>query len=37
MESQQLVPVPCPNCGESLTLLVDASMVLEEYTEDCEV
>jgi hypothetical protein len=27
----------CPYCGESITLLIDASCTEQEYVEDCEV
>ena len=27
----------CPYCGETIELLVDASMVDEPYIEDCQV
>ena len=29
--------VQCPYCWERFTLLVDASIELQEYVEDCEV
>ena len=29
--------VQCPYCWEIFSLLVDASVALQEYTEDCEV
>ena len=29
--------VQCPYCWEVFFLLVDASVALQEYTEDCEV
>ena len=27
----------CPYCGESISILVDASLDYQEYVEDCEV
>lgn len=30
-------PVQCPYCWERFSLLVDASIELQEYVEDCEV
>ncbi len=27
----------CPNCGESITLLLDLSVDEQDYIEDCEV
>jgi transcription elongation factor Elf1 len=29
--------VTCPFCGETITLLVDASAGTQEYIEDCQV
>lgn len=29
--------VQCPYCGESITLLVDASAGAQQYIEDCQV
>lgn len=31
------VPVQCPFCWETFSLLVDASVETQEYVEDCEV
>ncbi|MEM7561848.1 MAG: CPXCG motif-containing cysteine-rich protein [Pseudomonadota bacterium] len=31
------VPVQCPYCWEKFILLVDASVELQEYVEDCEI
>jgi hypothetical protein len=31
------VAVQCPYCWEQITLLVDGSIEIQEYTEDCEV
>ncbi len=31
------VAVQCPYCWEEITLLVDASIEMQEYVEDCEV
>lgn len=30
-------PIGCPNCGESITLLVDPSIAEQAYVEDCPV
>lgn len=30
-------PVGCPFCGETITLLVDASAGSQTYIEDCQV
>ena len=27
----------CPYCGESISILVDATLEAQEYVEDCEV
>jgi len=27
----------CPYCWEQITVLIDASVEMQEYTEDCEV
>ena len=29
--------VQCPHCWEQFTLLVDTSVELQEYVEDCEI
>jgi len=29
--------IPCPYCGEDITLLIDASGGDQTYTEDCQV
>ena len=34
MDSQ---PVRCPYCGEWLEVLIDPSVRLQEYVEDCQV
>jgi len=31
------VALQCPYCWERITLLVDASIEMQEYIEDCEV
>jgi len=31
------VAVQCPYCWEKITLLVDASIEMQDYVEDCEV
>jgi len=31
------VAVQCPYCWEKISLLVDASIEMQEYIEDCEV
>lgn len=31
------VEVQCPYCWEQITLLVDGSIEMQEYIEDCEV
>ena len=31
------VAVQCPYCWEEITLLIDASIEMQEYVEDCEV
>ena len=27
----------CPHCGESISVLLDLSVLIQEYIEDCEV
>ena len=27
----------CPYCGENISLLIDDTLLTQEYTEDCEV
>lgn len=34
---QEEVPFQCPHCGAAITVLVDCSVVSQEYIEDCEV
>ena len=29
--------ITCPYCGESIELLIDCSISVQEYIEDCEV
>ena len=31
------VAVQCPYCWEEITLLIDASIEMQDYVEDCEV
>ena len=31
------VALQCPYCWERITLLIDASIESQEYTEDCEI
>ena len=33
----QEAPTPCPYCGETITLLVDTSVLPQDYIEDCHV
>jgi len=35
--SLQGVWISCPSCGQSVELLVDCSVDVQEYVEDCEV
>jgi hypothetical protein len=30
-------PISCPYCGEIITILVDHSLLEQEYVEDCQV
>jgi len=30
-------PFDCPYCGEPITMLLDLSVTVQEYVEDCEV
>lgn len=32
-----VVEIPCPYCGESIALAVDASAGAQAYVEDCQV
>ena len=34
LEEDQIV---CPNCGERITIVIDASISEQNYTEDCFV
>ena len=29
--------ISCPNCGERISVLVDTSVLQQQYVEDCEV
>ena len=31
------IDISCAYCGETITILVDASVGSQEYTEDCQV
>jgi hypothetical protein len=31
------VAISCPGCGESITLLIDLSVMDQKYIEDCQV
>jgi len=31
------VEIQCPNCWESITVLIDCSVETQEYIEDCQV
>lgn len=33
----QSLPVECPYCGESIDIVVDASIEQQQYIEDCSV
>ena len=37
MIQQDEVEIECPYCGERITLLVDSSVGVQEYIEDCQV
>ena len=37
MDLLQEAPIVCPYCGEVSTLLLDASIAQQQYTEDCAV
>ena len=37
MAAGEEVPVDCPYCGESITVLVDTSVDEQDYVEDCFV
>jgi hypothetical protein len=30
-------PISCPYCGETITVLIDASLDEQNYIEDCQV
>jgi len=36
---QDLIPqlIQCPYCGESIEILIDASIPQQSYSEDCQV
>lgn len=34
---QELVESHCPCCGEAIQLLIDCSVLQQEYIEDCQV
>ena len=37
MSSTNTARVACPYCGESIELVIDCSVLFQEYIEDCEV
>ena len=37
MNTQDVVRVQCPYCGERINLLVDCSVPEQQYIEDCQV
>jgi len=37
MNGLEQVEVACPYCGENIELLVDCSLEMQGYIEDCEV
>jgi hypothetical protein len=37
MEILHETPIRCPYCGEPLTVLIDRSVAIQEYVEDCTV
>ncbi|MCZ6525711.1 MAG: CPXCG motif-containing cysteine-rich protein [Gammaproteobacteria bacterium] len=37
MNPLETVQIDCPYCGETIELLIDCSIDLQEYIEDCEV
>lgn len=37
MELQEEHPLDCPCCGEMIVLLVDRSIPIQSYVEDCQV
>ena len=34
---QSTHPISCPNCGQTIEILVDPSISFQEYVQDCEV
>ena len=37
MNVQEILSVQCPYCGETISVLIDCSIVQQEYIEDCHV
>ncbi len=37
MQIQQSAFLQCPYCGEQIEVLIDCSVMRQEYTEDCSV
>ena len=37
MNGLETVSVDCPYCGELIELVVDCSLIEQDYIEDCEV
>ncbi len=37
MNTIDTVHINCPYCGEQIELLIDCSMNVQEYIEDCEI
>lgn len=37
MDLLRETPIDCPFCGEPITVVIDASVPVQRYTEDCSV
>lgn len=37
IQIQEVIGSYCPYCGEKIQLLIDCSIPLQEYIEDCQV
>jgi hypothetical protein len=36
-QTEEVVQIYCPYCGERIELLIDCSVEFQEYIEDCQV
>jgi len=37
LNTTEVVWISCPYCGENIEIVIDCSVTIQEYIEDCEV